>query len=228
VKLEDTNEQSRLKLILNFRHLHLVHHWPLAAQGIFVLLKEWIRDKAEGISSFGNLSNRKLGLDKKTGNWYEPSPWDTLKIALNPDTVSCEDVFIDIGSGKGRILYLAARYYSFKRVIGVEISEELNNIARRNIKKNLKKLHCKNVEIITTDISRYVIPDDVTIVYLYNPFVSDVFADFISKLRLSLTNHQRQIRIIYKNPTMHETLIEQGFNLISKIGGINIYDFIIK
>src|SRR5437868_3778970 len=40
--------------------------------------------------------------------------------------------FIDIGSGKGRALVLAARH-SFAQIIGVELSARLHRIAERNI-----------------------------------------------------------------------------------------------
>jgi len=39
--------------------------------------------------------------------------------------------FIDFGSGKGRVLLLAARY-PFKEVVGIEFSKELNDIALLN------------------------------------------------------------------------------------------------
>jgi predicted RNA methylase len=41
-------------------------------------------------------------------------------------------VFIDVGSGKGRVL-LAAAQYKFKRVLGVELTQELHEHAQRNI-----------------------------------------------------------------------------------------------
>ena len=36
-------------------------------------------------------------------------------------SITREDVFADIGSGQGRMVYMAARSYPFGRVIGVEI-----------------------------------------------------------------------------------------------------------
>ena len=34
-----------------------------------------------------------------------------------------DDVFVDFGSGKGRMVYIATHSYPFKKVIGVDISE---------------------------------------------------------------------------------------------------------
>jgi predicted RNA methylase len=43
-----------------------------------------------------------------------------------------ETTFVDIGSGKGRALIIAAEY-AFKRIIGVEYSPSLATICRRNL-----------------------------------------------------------------------------------------------
>ena len=43
-----------------------------------------------------------------------------------------EFVFIDIGSGKGKALLLASKY-PFKQIVGVELADELDAIARKNI-----------------------------------------------------------------------------------------------
>ena len=48
--------------------------------------------------------------------------------------IGTDDVFIDFGSGKGRILLLASQF-GFCKIIGVEFSPELNIIAQNNIIK---------------------------------------------------------------------------------------------
>jgi hypothetical protein len=42
--------------------------------------------------------------------------------------------FIDLGSGKGRTLLMASDY-PFRRIVGVELLPELNNVARENLRK---------------------------------------------------------------------------------------------
>lgn len=41
-------------------------------------------------------------------------------------------MFLDLGSGKGRMVLSAARF-PFRRIIGVELSNDLTAIARRNV-----------------------------------------------------------------------------------------------
>jgi len=187
-------------------------------------LKERLYDRLEGINTVGRIFHKELGLDEKTSSAYQACDWNDLKNTLRPDTVSPEDVFIDFGSGKGRMLYMAAHSYWFKKVIGVEISEKLNQTARLNIQKNLSKLKCKNVEIITSDVSAYPISDDITVVFLFNPFQGDVFANLVTRLNQSLVRLPRRMRIIYRNPKMHDCLIENGFKVIQKLDDITVYE----
>ena len=46
--------------------------------------------------------------------------------------------FVDVGSGKGRALLLASEY-AFQEIIGVELSPELDRIARSNIARYAAK-----------------------------------------------------------------------------------------
>ena len=59
-----------------------------------------------------------------------------LRRILPAREVEPHDVFLDIGCGMGRAVYQAAANYPFKRVIGVELSHELTQAARRNIERN--------------------------------------------------------------------------------------------
>jgi hypothetical protein len=172
-------------------------------------------DKIEGIDTTGYISYSELGINNPTGYQYGPGGWWDLEMALG-QKVSVNDIFIDFGSGKGRMVYLAARNYPFKKVIGVEITEKLNNIAKKNIEKNLRKLRCKNVQLVTSDVTNYVIPNDVTVVYVYDPFVPTVFVDLMKRLRTSLNLYPREMKIIYRNPVMHGWLIENGFTVALK------------
>lgn len=66
---------------------------------------------------------------------YQPSSADLVRNAFEQLQLDLtEFTFIDFGSGKGRVLLLAAEY-PFSQVIGVEFSRELNDIAQQNIEK---------------------------------------------------------------------------------------------
>lgn len=124
------------------------------------------------------------------------------RIGVGPD-----DVFIDFGSGKGRVVYQAAQF-PFKRVIGVEIAEELNRIARYNIDHNRDRLVCGDVELVTEDAVSYQVPDDATVAYFYHPFEGRIFARVIDNLVASLHRNPRELRIIYVYPKGANYLLE--------------------
>jgi hypothetical protein len=129
------------------------------------------------------------------------------RIGVGPD-----DVFIDIGSGKGRIVYQAAKF-PFKRVIGVEIAEELNRIARYNVDHNRDRLTCEDVELVTQDAVTYQIPDDLTVAYFYHPVQGPFYARVVDNLVASLDRNPRQLRIIHyypKNLNYPGYLLETG------------------
>jgi precorrin-6B methylase 2 len=141
--------------------------------------------------------------------WYLPSDWRDMRRALRGIEVGPTDVFVDFGSGKGRMLYQAARY-PFGRVIGVEISDRLTEIARENIEKNRHKLRCQRIELVTADAVDFAIPDDMTVAYFYHPFSGDTFKNVIDHVVRSLDRRPRRLTIIYQIPLMEEHLLSTG------------------
>ncbi|MBA3264057.1 MAG: methyltransferase domain-containing protein [Thermoleophilaceae bacterium] len=118
---------------------------------------------------------------------YHPSGWLSLRALLRPSEVGPDDVFADIGAGKGRVVYQAARRYGLKRVIGVELSPELAAEARANIERHRRRLRCHDVEIVTSDALAWEVPDDLTIAYMFRPFTGATFHGVIEKLIASAT-----------------------------------------
>jgi SAM-dependent methyltransferase len=151
---------------------------------------------------------------------YEPSGWFYLRRVLPARSVGRDDVFVDFGSGLGRIVYLAARY-PFKRVIGVEIAEELNRHAEVYIEHNRSGLACQEIQLITAPAQDFPIPRDMTVAYFANPFMGTVFETVIENIVDSLKEHPRRLRILYSNPTMGDYLLKSGaFRLVKKSKGI--------
>jgi hypothetical protein len=140
---------------------------------------------------------------------YGPSDWLDLRRALPKRDVGPKDVFVDFGSGKGRIVYQAARY-PFARVIGVEISAKLNQVAQANIDRNTQKLTCQNVELVTVDAAAFVIPDDVTVAYFYHPFTDQTFRIVIDNIVESIDHNPRRVKLIYQWPLMESYILETG------------------
>jgi SAM-dependent methyltransferase len=141
--------------------------------------------------------------------WYQASGWSYLRRILPRREVRPSDVFVDVGSGKGRVLVQAARY-PFARVIGVEISAELNAIAERNLDRQRGRRGARGVELVTADAAAWEVPDDVTVAYLYYPFVGDTFRRVIDNLVASYERAPRRLRLIYGLPELEEYVLGTG------------------
>lgn len=143
-------------------------------------------DRLQGMRTVGNVALADLGVATQDRVHYTPSGWQTLQRVSSVIAFSPRDTFVDFGSGKGRVILMAARDFPFKRVIGVEISADLNTVARQNLDANRGKLKCTDVALVTADALAFEIPDDMTVAYFYSPFTGDVFRKVIDRIEASL------------------------------------------
>jgi SAM-dependent methyltransferase len=167
------------------------------------------------IHSAGGYQLETEGIVNQDDHDYSPESYLDFHRALR--WLSPEErrgVFIDCGSGKGRIV-LAAACSTFRRVIGVEISPVLNRIAERNLESARPRLRCRDVKFVTVDATAYEFPDDVTCVFIYNPFRGAVLAAVIENLRRSLVRAPRALSLIASNPDRFEEALA-GVNWIAK------------
>lgn len=177
-----------------------------------------LRDRSWSVDTTRAVDLADLGLSDPHRVNYEPSGWLDLRRILWREEIGPEDVFLDLGSGKGRAVLLAARH-PFGRVIGVELSDRLNAIARRNLAARRHRLRCRDVELVTADVVDYRIPDDVSVVYIFNAFGGPVFDAVIEQLVASVDRHPRTVRLIYQNAREHERLMRTGRFRLMRVAG---------
>jgi cyclopropane fatty-acyl-phospholipid synthase-like methyltransferase len=129
-----------------------------------------------------------------------------LRTLLRKLDLPKDGVFIDLGSGKGRVLLIAAQY-GFQRIIGVEFSPELCEIARENVNVFLGRTQITaQTEVIESDVATFPIDCDYNVFFMYNPFERVVLARFLSNLHSSLLQSPRKIWLIYHNPVDDEII----------------------
>src|ERR1700690_2104042 len=74
-----------------------------------------------------------------------------------------EFTFIDIGSGKGRALLMAADY-PFRRILGIELLPELHRVAKENVGKyKSDSQKCFLIECLLSDASEFTFPPEPTV-----------------------------------------------------------------
>jgi SAM-dependent methyltransferase len=151
---------------------------------------------------------------------YEASAWHVLPRALRYLGVSEGDAFVDFGCGKGRVVHQAAKW-PFRRVIGVEISPQLAEIARGNLEARRDEHRCRSVEIVVSDAAQFPVPDDVTVGYFYWPFIGATLNTVLTRILDSLDRNPRSFRLIFVCPFNSAQVLETGrFRLLRTQEGI--------
>lgn len=118
--------------------------------------------------------------------------------------------FVDVGAGKGRALLLAAAL-PFRKIIGMEISEELARIAQRNVARwNRVARPQTNIRVLKEDAANFRWPRTPLLVYLYNPFACSLVAQMAERLAAVAASGSGLVDLLYVNPTCTDTLASQG------------------
>lgn len=126
------------------------------------------------------------------------------KISFNDFT------FIDLGSGKGRTLLMAADY-SFRRILGVELLPSLNEIAQQNLAQyHSESQKCFAIESFCADATTFALPEGALVIYLFNPFPESGLRRALANLENSLGANPRPIYVVYLNPQQETVLTETG------------------
>ena len=173
-------------------------------------LREALFDRRYGLDTEEAMTTEQAGVDHPDSVDYLPTGVRSLRRILPPRLVGPDDVFVDIGSGKGRVVLQAALHYPFRAVYGVELSEPLHAVAERNLAVVRPRLRCPEVHLLQGDARTADIPDTVTVAYLFNPFGGEVFAAVIARLIASVDRNPRRLRIVYGNPVEEAALLATG------------------
>ena len=185
-------------------------------------------DERFGIDTAGTIHQTKLNINNPNQlhavsyGGSDPKPFRDAIGTLSIDYRRF--VFIDFGSGKGRAILLAAEF-PFKRIVGVEFSEELHRIAQDNIRRfPINTSKCKDVESVCMDVVDYPLPVDGLVCYFCNPFDATIMAQVLSNIRKSLLRNSREIFIVYYNPKEGH-LVDQDdyFIRVETCGNVHIW-----
>jgi SAM-dependent methyltransferase len=124
-----------------------------------------------------------------------------IRKCLNVIGILADGEFIDIGCGKGRVLVVAAEY-PFKAIIGIELSDFLCDLARRNIAKLPKELMAKRIQIVNGDASTPVLASAPCVVlFFYNAFRRPLVTKLVQHLEQEIAKNQdRVVWVVYYNP----------------------------
>ena len=124
----------------------------------------------------------------KHATYYQPITCRNLKLILQEaqKTRISFDHFIDIGAGKGKACFYAARNFKCRKIIGVDFSLGLTKIANRN-----KTIFAqRNITFLNDDAAYFILPSGRNLVFLFNPFDDVILERFIANIssRMNLSS----------------------------------------
>jgi len=169
-----------------------------------------------GVRTMGKVEREELGFEGSYHNCYYPSDYQSIYKALRALQIRPnEDVLLDYGSGMGRVIIVAATF-PFRKVIGLELSERMNELAKENLSRARNKLQCQNVELVTGDAAGYQVPPDVNCVFFYNSFKGPVLSSALDNVRQSLLRTPRRLLFVYKNTESIDSVFPKHSWLVKK------------
>jgi SAM-dependent methyltransferase len=136
------------------------------------------------------------------GVHYTPLPYPMIFRMFEQLALDRDDVFVDIGCGKGRVVCCTCRL-PIRKVVGIEMNGTLLDKTR----DNLNRLRGKQAPVVLVERSAedydYA---DATIAYLYNPFNERITQLVVDRLFESYTSRTRRMQVVYANPVHEHTL----------------------
>ena len=175
-------------------------------------------DRMLGVSTRGAVyTDNTLTTTGSDNLFYDNCGWLPVRRALKDLGPGLTDVFVDLGSGKGQALLIAGQL-PFRRVIGVEIYEELSQCAKRNIARARSRLRAQEVDSVTANVLEWPFPDDASVVFMYNPFIGDTFRGVVNRIFESYDRKPRTLHIVYVIPWEHNWLLSTGRVVVDNVG----------
>jgi SAM-dependent methyltransferase len=209
---EETDERSGqgfLAFSVETLSAHLRHFGVRGIPVAFRVLADARCDRKRGIYTTGDRKARETLVRAKESSSarYEaphiPTTYREIRRMVRYLELTPDDVFLDIGCGKGRVVLEVARQ-KLARVIGVEKHTHLWAVAHANamLVDDLQS----PVDILLGDALETLRDDRITVYYLFDPFGRDFLEQAVGSIRESLTRSPRYVRVVYKHPAWKEVL----------------------
>ena len=168
-------------------------------QGAIAAVEDWVFDARHGLDTRQEVAVQDLDIGhehKQYAEKYKATRARYFRKLIQHVDLPRDGVFVDVGCGKGRILLLAIES-GFDRVLGLEISPNLCEIAKRNIAAFRKRGGTNgSVSVACTNILDHQLSHDETVFFLYSPFERDVTRQFLDMVRESIEQNPRELFLV--------------------------------
>jgi hypothetical protein len=142
---------------------------------------------------------------------YLPSEPATVREILDWLPIHFENfTFIDFGSGKGRVLFVAAER-PFKQIIGVEHSPELHRVALSNLSGyHNNQQRCFAIQPVCADMTTFEIPPGPIVLFFYHPA-----SDHIMRIMADrIAGAEQEVYIVDLNLNPRRAVFEERFQRV--------------
>ena len=167
------------------------------------------------------------GSDRRQGHFSLPP----LRTNFLPHTLfeaiplTDQDTLLDYGSGLGRLsFYTNHRFHN--GAIGIELSETFHREALKNLNQ-YRGVHRERLAFVHGKAEDFAIPDEVTTVYCFNPFSTDIFRKVLTNIEKSYENKPRKVTLILYYPednTIFYIERHTGFRLVNEIAVPELFE----
>ncbi len=173
-------------------------------RSLAIRAEAWWFDRTRHVKTSGYIPRERLTLagEAKTGLEYLPTRPSVARDILHrmPVRNYSDYTFVDLGSGMGRVLLLAAEH-PFRKIQGVEFALELHQQAQENISRfHHPQQRCREIESIHADVVDFSFPSGNLVVFLFNPFGVELTRQVFAHLGTSLAKEPRHVVVAMVNP----------------------------
>lgn len=186
----------------------------------FVIWHELKRGPKYRINTVKPENLRKLTI--REGDISKSSPYEAVSYYLLETILESFRKFsnassiVDLGCGKGRVM-VAAAYFGFVSVTGIDFAKELCEESEKNMKKIEDKFYNLKWKVICKDILNYKIEANNEVFFINNPFEKEILNKFLEKLEMSLKNYPRTVWFLYAIPVHLDLLLQYNYTIIDEI-----------
>lgn len=201
-------ERCSTPVVSSARMAELPRRVGSMAFGAAEAAQQLLFERCLGVRTTGNVYDND-GVAKTGRVFYAGSQWFPVRRALGRLAPSPSDVFVDLGAGKGQALLTAARL-PYGRVIGVEFDEDLATAASENLRRARSRPRARSIEVVRTDALAWALPEDTSLIFMYCPFVGELFHRVLEGVFNSHARSPRELFIVYSFPFEHNWLLSTG------------------
>lgn len=148
--------------------------------------------------------NKKTRFKQLGANDVYHTDYSAMSLIFNHVKIKPQDVLVDVGCGKGRVInYWLSQGYQNK-MIGLELDPEVAAQTARQFAQR------DQVKIISGDAVANL-PNEGTVFYFYNPFAWDKVVEF--EARLAAIAGHKCVTVLYYNPKSLEVFDDRNWDV---------------